>query len=137
MIFKLPFPPSVNTYWRKWRNRMVLSARGRSYKEEVYQLLSEERTVLKTPLTSRLRVVMCLYPPDRRIRDVDNYSKGLLDALGYAKIYEDDSQIDGLINWRCEIKRPDGYVMVLITKPDNLRGIIDFLHENDSGAWYE
>jgi crossover junction endodeoxyribonuclease RusA len=137
MIFKLPFPPTVNTYWRNYRGRTVLSARGRNYKKKVYEDLSEERTLLKTPLTGRLRVVACLYPPDRRRRDVDNYSKGLLDAIGEAKIYEDDSQIDGLINWRCEIKRPDGYVMVLITKPDNLRSIIDFLHKNDSGAWYE
>jgi hypothetical protein len=25
----LPWPPSVNGYWRKWRGRMVISVEGR------------------------------------------------------------------------------------------------------------
>lgn len=28
----LPWPPSVNTYWRTFRGRMLISAHGRDYR---------------------------------------------------------------------------------------------------------
>jgi Holliday junction resolvase RusA-like endonuclease len=34
----LPFPPSVNTYWRTFRGRMIISAKGREYREVVENL---------------------------------------------------------------------------------------------------
>lgn len=129
MIFKLPFPPSVNTYWRNYRGRMVLSARGRNYKKKVYEDLSMERKWLEAPLTGRLRVVVDIYVPDKRRRDIDNCAKALLDAIGDAQIYKDDSQIDELLLRRAPIERPDGYVMVFIEELKAVGRLTKFLRK--------
>lgn len=94
----LPWPPTVNTYWRQWRGRMILSAKGREYRQRVLGQLGE-----RSPLLGRLAVQIAAYPPDKRRRDLDNLHKGILDALGAAGIYADDSQIDELRIIRREI----------------------------------
>ena len=56
-------------------------------------------------------IVAC--PPDRRRRDMDNYNKGLLDALTHAGIYPDDSDIDDLRVQRGPICKGGAIVMRL------------------------
>ena len=46
--------------------------------------------------SKRLNVVINVYPPDKRKRDLDNIIKCLLDSLQHAEIYVDDNQIDWL-----------------------------------------
>ena len=88
MHVALPFPPSVNTYWRTFRGRMIISAKGREYRQHVCKLLEGcER------MTGRLSLMVELFPPDRRRRDIDNSLKALLDGLGHGGAYDDDSQI--------------------------------------------
>ena len=93
----LPFPPSVNHYWRHYEGRTLLSAQGRKYRYEVrgavYKTLQRAPEPLRGPLSIDIEVAM----PDRRKRDLDNLLKGLLDALAYAKIYEDDSQLHMIV----------------------------------------
>jgi crossover junction endodeoxyribonuclease RusA len=45
---------------------------------------------------ARLAVTIKLYPPDRRVRDIDNVVKSTLDALCQAGVFADDGQIDML-----------------------------------------
>lgn len=108
IAIELPFPPSVNTYWRTFRGRMIISAKGREYRE--YAIACIGRT---TKREGRLRVSLVLYPPDKRRRDIDNYSKALLDAMTHAGAWEDDSQIDELLVRRGEIRK-DGAVEVFV-----------------------
>lgn len=92
MIIEFPFPPSTNTYWRNVKGRTLISERGRRYRLAVLKILyTVDRDRL--PFEGRLAVELDLYPPDRRRRDVDNYSKALLDALEHAGVYADDEQI--------------------------------------------
>ena len=93
--FELPFPPSVNACWRVFRNRSILSKRGREYRASVFEhmkLIGLDEELL----SGRLRVRIALYPPDARRRDIDNYCKATFDALSHAKFWIDDEQIDDL-----------------------------------------
>jgi crossover junction endodeoxyribonuclease RusA len=56
-----------------------------------------------------------LFPPDRRKRDLDNYMKGLLDALTNGKLWVDDSLINQLHIYRGEVVT-DGSVRVEISE---------------------
>lgn len=95
----LPFPPSVNTYWRhvviKGRSVTLLSKQGREYRTKAScELLRQGLSMRK--LSGRLEVQINVFPPDRRKRDLDNIPKGVLDALTKAEVWEDDEQIDDL-----------------------------------------
>lgn len=92
----LMWPPSVNHEWMKARGRIILTPKGRTYRAYVAGKILAMRAhgvFPKTALTGDLAVAMELYPPDRRRRDVDNYSKAVLDALTHARLWRDDSQV--------------------------------------------
>lgn len=97
MEFELPYPPSVNRYWRKVGNRMLISKAGRDYKRQVCRAT---RGLLAQPMRGPLAVTIQAAPPDNRTRDLDNLLKAPLDALKGAGIYLDDSQIDEIHLYR-------------------------------------
>ena len=100
-ISGLPFPPSVNHYWRHVGNRTLISRTGRAYRKQV--LHDVQQLKLWWVITGPIRLEAIVTRPDRRRRDVDNLLKSLLDALDHAGVYEDDSQIQDLrIGWRCD-----------------------------------
>ena len=98
----LPWPPSVNTYWRNFDGRMIISAKGREYRETVGDQMILQKQVKH--FTGRLRVEIEAFRPDKRRRDLDNLLKATLDGLAHAGVYEDDSQIVDLrIYWANDI----------------------------------
>lgn len=110
MELVLPYPPTVNTYYRTVQGKMLISKRGRQYREEV------QIAALGQPqLDGRLFLIIEAWMPDRRRRDVDNICKAVLDSLQHAGLYEDDSQIDRLLVERCGIEAP-GRVVIYLTE---------------------
>ena len=98
----LPWPPSVNTYWRNFDGRMIISARGREYRDTVGDQMTLQKMVKH--FIGHLRVEIEEYRPDKRRRDLDNLLKATLDGLAHAGVYEDDSQIVDLhIYWAKDI----------------------------------
>jgi len=91
--FTVPFPPSVNSMWRCFRNRAILSKRGREYRKAALEALSLQ-DLGDSPITGRLSVRMDLYAPTHRKHDADNFTKGVFDALTHAQLWEDDEQVD-------------------------------------------
>lgn len=89
----LPYPPSVNHYWRRVGPRVLISRAGRVFRETVCSLLARRQM---TPLAGPLVVRIDVFPPDHRRRDIDNLPKALLDALQHGGAYHDDSQIVSL-----------------------------------------
>lgn len=87
---ELPWPPSINHYWRRVGARTLISREGRRFRETVLAILAETSMV---PLTEELEMLIVASPPDRRRRDIDNIPKALLDALQHGGVYIDDSQI--------------------------------------------
>lgn len=95
----LPFPPSANRYWRVFQGRVIKSVEAREYQKRVRLIALKHQHAFKK---ERLRVEIECYPPDKRARDLDNQLKILIDALEFAQVFENDSQIDELFIKRCE-----------------------------------
>jgi len=89
----LPYPPSINTYWGFKGHRRFLTSKAMQFKASV----AHEVSLLGNKLgDARLEILVALHAPDKRIRDIDNVLKPLLDALVQAKLFNDDSQVDML-----------------------------------------
>lgn len=112
----LPVAPSVNTYYRKFNNRMVVSEKGRNYQKQVQEIVQLEKPK-SFRADDRLRLEVDFYPPDKRRRDLDNFcGKALQDSLQYSGIYYDDEQIDSVEYTRCEIDRKNPRMEVRLEK---------------------
>ena len=86
--FELDYPPSVNRYWRSVGGRVLVSREGRAYRDRQGYRALEQRV---RPQAGPLVVSIWAYRP-RRVGDLDNTAKAVLDALkGVA--WADDSQI--------------------------------------------
>lgn len=90
MELELPYPPSVNHYWRRVGPRTLISREGRRFRKSVAAILAALRL---RPLDGSLAVHVEVFPPDRRRRDLDNCLKSLLDAMEHGGVYADDGQI--------------------------------------------
>ena len=101
MPLTLPYPPTMNTYWRHVGRRTLISREGRTFRRNVCALLGGGG-MRKPPLSGRIALAMDAFPPDHRRRDLDNIQKPVLDALEHAGVYADDSQIDLLVTRRRE-----------------------------------
>ena len=103
LVLNLPYPPSVNSYWGFQGSRRYLTKKALLFKK----ITAESFFVTKHKGfgKARLSVTIYLFPPDKRIRDIDNCIKSLLDSLCQAKVFDDDSQIDSLLVVRKELKK--------------------------------
>jgi len=110
MQVELPFPPSVNHYYRHVGPRTLISREGRAFRETVCAILAR-RGVRR--MSGPLAVTIAVHPPDNRRRDLDNVQKSLLDALQHGGAYEDDSQVVWLLAEKHGIV-PGGKVVVTI-----------------------
>ena len=113
-IVKLPYPPSLNRYYRVWRGRMVVGPEGKAYREAVQQILGPSFQDVE-PYKVPLRVWIDVMMPDRRKRDLDNLNKSLLDAITDAGVWADDSLIEDLRLIKVGVEKP-GYVRLTVSE---------------------
>jgi Holliday junction resolvase RusA-like endonuclease len=111
ITLELPWPPSVNHYYRHVGNKVLISKEGRQYREVVANRI--KAAGIKKNM-DKVEVAIQLYPPDRRRRDVDNVLKCLLDSFTIGGIYDDDSQIYFLSIEKLEPMPPDGMAVVKV-----------------------
>ena len=98
----LPWPPSVNHYWRSYRGTVVVSEAGRKYRKAVAEQVFLQSRGKST--IGKLKVTIEAWRPDNRRRDLDNLLKAVLDSMSHAGLYIDDSLIVDLrIYWATEI----------------------------------
>lgn len=113
LVLALPYPPSLNTYWRHIANgRTLISERGRIYRKHI-QTVALMHGLIGAFGDKRLAVALELVMPDSRRRDIDNAPKALFDALTKAGVWDDDEQVDDLRIIRKGVCAP-GFVLVRI-----------------------
>ncbi|AUR89918.1 endodeoxyribonuclease [Vibrio phage 1.134.O._10N.222.52.B8] len=110
--FNLPFPPSINGYWRTFRNRQIISKRGREYRAKAHDVM-QSLGLDNEKLSGRLEVRIVLNPPTLRRYDVDNFTKAVFDALTTCGFWVDDELVCKLTIIKGE-KSPPGNVEVSI-----------------------
>lgn len=92
--FTIPLPPSTNHIWVASGKRRYLSKEYVAFKGLVAHIVHRER-VPKFG-AQRMAVAVELCPPNKRMFDIDNRAKALLDALTECGVWADDSQVDQL-----------------------------------------
>lgn len=113
----LPLPPSINTYYKKYRNRLMISPEGREFRQNVIGLVNSTNNIERFDKDDRLYLEVKFYPPDNRRRDLDNFcGKALQDALQHAGIYPDDSQLDVVSYQRMDSDKKWPRVEIILDK---------------------
>lgn len=115
--FDLPWPPSVNRYYRHVGPRVLISREGRKYRMMVVSRLGGHFK----KLSGAVAFIAECYPPDRRRRDLDNLLKCLQDSVTAAGVLDDDSQIKRLEMEMFE-PLPEGLVHVQLKALPKRRG---------------
>jgi crossover junction endodeoxyribonuclease RusA len=123
----LPFPPSNNNYYMKTQRGVYISEKGRKFRDEVAEAISQQ--LPGEFIDDRMLLETIYFMPDKRKRDVANYSKALHDAITVAGLWEDDSLIDQNFEYRGQVHKkgsvflritPAGPVMPVGTTPPEL-----------------
>lgn len=90
MILALPYPPSINHYWRVVKGRPIKSREGRAYTTKA-AWLAKAAMRGAGPMEGPVRVEVSVYRP-RKSGDLDNTLKVLLDSMR-GVVFVDDSQV--------------------------------------------
>ena len=95
ITLNFPYPPSVNAYWLQSGKRRYISKRGVEFKKAVHEICK--------PLPSfgdrKLSIEIILFPRDKRLLDIDNCCKAVLDSMN-GIMYDDDQQV-----WKLTVQR--------------------------------
>lgn len=114
LVLNLPMPPSVDNYFRPvptktGKARFVLGKEGRAYRRTINALVTCAMVHLfgrfEPPLGGRLELRVIVHFPTAA-GDINNRSKALEDALQFAGVYTNDSQLDKVIYERGEKRKP-------------------------------
>ncbi len=95
MKIVLPYPPSVNAYWLQSGKRRYISKRGVEFKKAVHEILGSIKGFGDQPV----EVSIILFPRDKRLLDIDNCCKAILDSMN-GVMFDDDQQV-----WKLTVER--------------------------------
>jgi len=88
----IPYPPSVNhSYGSRINHQRYLLPKVRQFRQSVLALFLESKQ--RSLGDDCVMLSLSIFPPDRRVRDIDNILKQLCDALQYSGMINNDKQI--------------------------------------------
>lgn len=114
----LPYPPSINHLYGQHGKIRYMKEAGKRYKTTVGLIanrIKKEPELLDK--ANEIFIVVDIYPPDRRKRDIDNLGKIIFDSLQGAGVYKDDAQIALQIfrrRYEVEAFKGGGYIVVVV-----------------------
>lgn len=125
LTLTFPYPPSVNAYWLQSGKRRYISKRGVEFKKAVHEICKD----LPSFNDKKLSVEIVLFPRDKRLLDIDNCCKAILDSMN-GVMYDDDQQV-----WKLSVERghkiKGGGCQVTISeyRPSRMASLIEDLME--------
>lgn len=88
----VPYPPTLNHFYQRSGKRVFRSKEYRDFLGQVGWIWTTSVPGKWSP-EGRFSVLLDVYPPDHRKRDLDNVVKPLFDALTLSRAWGDDSQV--------------------------------------------
>lgn len=85
--FHLPWPISVNSLWRAYKGRNILSMKARVWAKDAEKVLAVQNP---RAIAGPVMLTICLAPPTKRAFDIDNRPKCLIDLLVRCGVIEAD-----------------------------------------------
>ena len=106
------YPPSVNRLWRYTNRGVYRTQRYREYLDDCARL----HPTTDPPFDAPVKVRIYAARPDKRIRDLDNLSKCLLDTLQHVGVITDDHLVHELhLTWDTKNEYVTNGVMVVVS----------------------
>lgn len=102
-------PPSVNTYWGFTGSRRYLTPLAKKFTKDLSNWVKPKMS------DKRLRLEVVFHYKDKRVRDLDNNLKPLIDGLVKCGLCLDDEQFDELFVKRGEIIK-GGLIKITVTE---------------------
>ena len=97
--FTLAAPPSANRIWRVSNGKVHKSAEYRTWlKDQAWvalQQIGPQRA--SKPLSGPISVTVRVTPRDKRLRDLDNYAKPVMDFLEHIMLIDNDRQVERIL----------------------------------------
>ena len=115
IVLDLPYPPSINNYWIASGHRRFISKRGVLFRQSVMEYVMDNE-VPKLGEQS-LSVHIVLRPRSKKLMDIDNCAKAILDACEHAGIFDSDVQVEKLLIERGLPKKGGGCVVMIEVIP--------------------
>jgi len=117
IVLDLPYPPSINNYWIASGHRRFISKRGVLFRQSVMEYVMDNE-VPKLGEQS-LSVHIVLRPRSKKLMDIDNCAKAILDACEHAGIFDSDVQVEKLLIERGLPKKGGGCVVMIEVIPSS------------------
>ena len=108
----LPYPPSINNYWIASGHRRFISQRGRDFKADVSTYVIEQNIPKLGGVQVNIDII--LRPRSKKLMDIDNCIKPILDAVQDAGVIDDDVQVVKLSIERGLIQKGGGCVVMIV-----------------------
>jgi len=112
IILYLPYPPSINNYWIASGHRRFISQRGRDFKASVSSYVIEQNIPKLGGVQVNIDII--LRPRSKKLMDIDNCIKPILDAVQDAGVIDDDVQVAKVSIERGLIQKGGGCVVMII-----------------------
>lgn len=115
VVVHTPYPPSVNAIWRHVGKRVYRTPKYMTWLATAGQEWLVQRAKLKVKaIQGPFRATIILVPPDKRVRDIDNPIKCLLDLAKSLRITDDDSLCQKVsAEWGTAAQAPMGCCLIL------------------------
>ena len=104
-------PITINSYYKKFKNRLIISKEGQQFNTSI---LNHLKDLKNSKVLGPIKVDLEFHFTDRRIHDLDNLFKPIIDILKNI-VFEDDKEIYE-INARKKLKQPIYRILIKISK---------------------